>query len=113
MKTKWWPGTESNRRRQPFQGCALPTELPGHLRSILLAPFRFCQFGGRDPLYQLSGHRRAHEATRAAGGETRARIVLTLVRRHRLLSAIPPIRVWREEDVVQGLPEHEQTPMHD
>src|SRR5215469_1046258 len=26
---KWWPGTESNRRRQPFQGCALPTELPG------------------------------------------------------------------------------------
>ena|ERR1700674_2914525 len=27
---RWWPGTESNRRRQPFQGCALPTELPGH-----------------------------------------------------------------------------------
>src|SRR6478736_5239065 len=26
----WWPGTESNRRRQPFQGCALPAELPGH-----------------------------------------------------------------------------------
>ena len=25
----WWPGTESNRRRQPFQGCALPAELPG------------------------------------------------------------------------------------
>jgi hypothetical protein len=24
-----WPGTELNRRRQPFQGCALPTELPG------------------------------------------------------------------------------------
>jgi len=23
LKT-WWPGTESNRRRQPFQGCALP-----------------------------------------------------------------------------------------
>ena len=20
----WWPGTESNRRRQPFQGCSLP-----------------------------------------------------------------------------------------
>ena len=19
----WWPGTESNRRRQPFQGCAI------------------------------------------------------------------------------------------
>ena len=29
----WWPGTELNRRRQPFQGCALPPELPGHVRS--------------------------------------------------------------------------------
>ena len=28
----WWPGTELNRRRQPFQGCALPAELPGHGR---------------------------------------------------------------------------------
>ena len=27
---RWWPGTELNRRRQPFQGCALPPELPGH-----------------------------------------------------------------------------------
>src|SRR5207247_3854407 len=26
----WWPGTELNRRLQPFQGCALPPELPGH-----------------------------------------------------------------------------------
>ena len=32
---KWWPGTELNRRRQPFQGCALPPELPGH--SLLTA----------------------------------------------------------------------------
>jgi hypothetical protein len=30
---RWWPGTESNRRRQPFQGCALPAELPGHVHS--------------------------------------------------------------------------------
>ena len=30
LKT-WWPGTELNRRRQPFQGCALPPELPGHI----------------------------------------------------------------------------------
>ena len=30
LKT-WWPGTELNRRRQPFQGCALPPELPGRL----------------------------------------------------------------------------------
>ncbi len=33
---KWWPGTELNRRRQPFQGCALPPELPGHFLSALL-----------------------------------------------------------------------------
>src|SRR5688572_6377610 len=33
LKT-WWPGTESNRRRQPFQGCALPTELPGHRKKF-------------------------------------------------------------------------------
>jgi magnesium chelatase family protein len=25
----WWPGTESNRRRQPFQGCALPNAVVG------------------------------------------------------------------------------------
>src|SRR5947209_2409574 len=31
---KWWPGTELNRRRQPFQGCALPTELPGRLVNL-------------------------------------------------------------------------------
>src|SRR5216683_5424323 len=31
----WWPGTELNRRRQPFQGCALPPELPGHFRNPL------------------------------------------------------------------------------
>src|SRR5687767_2226842 len=28
---EWWPGTESNRRRRPFQGRALPTELPGRV----------------------------------------------------------------------------------
>src|SRR6266852_6746943 len=36
LKT-WWPGTELNRRRQPFQGCALPPELPGHARAHSLA----------------------------------------------------------------------------
>src|SRR3984957_6964042 len=30
LKT-WWPGRELNPRRQPFQGCALPPELPGHV----------------------------------------------------------------------------------
>src|ERR1700693_6142985 len=34
----WWPGTELNRRRQPFQGCALPPELPGHFLSAQLCP---------------------------------------------------------------------------
>ena len=29
---KWWPGTESNRRHKPFQGSALPTELPGLIK---------------------------------------------------------------------------------
>ena len=36
---KWWilwcRGTESNCRHQPFQGCALPTELPRHSGRIL------------------------------------------------------------------------------
>ena len=30
---KWWPGTESNRRHKPFQGSALPTELPGLIKT--------------------------------------------------------------------------------
>ena len=34
----WWPGTELNRRRQPFQGCALPPELPGHVLFAHLRP---------------------------------------------------------------------------
>src|SRR5438309_741033 len=38
----WWPGTELNRRRQPFQGCALPPELPGHFRNPLPAGREGC-----------------------------------------------------------------------
>jgi hypothetical protein len=30
---RWCRGTELNRRRQPFQGCALPPELPRHTGS--------------------------------------------------------------------------------
>src|SRR6185295_13016330 len=30
----WWPGTELNRRHHDFQSCALPTELPGHKRTV-------------------------------------------------------------------------------
>ena len=43
----WWPGTELNRRRQPFQGCALPPELPGHILSrhpLLLRTARLVRF---------------------------------------------------------------------
>src|ERR1700732_2367156 len=36
----WWPGTELNRRRQPFQGCALPPELPGHVWLTACLPAR-------------------------------------------------------------------------
>jgi hypothetical protein len=38
---RWWPGTESNRRRQPFQGCALPTELPGHFGWVTYVHLRW------------------------------------------------------------------------
>ena len=35
---RWCRGTELNRRRQPFQGCALPPELPRHAgNSVRLA----------------------------------------------------------------------------
>src|SRR5262249_12533808 len=41
---RWWPGTESNRRRQPFQGCALPARgfsaTCGHQRKLLRDLFR-------------------------------------------------------------------------
>src|SRR5665213_4134411 len=43
---KWWPGTESNRRRQPFQGCALPTELPGREETTKPSHFITRRFSG-------------------------------------------------------------------
>ena len=33
VRKTWWPGTESNRRHKPFQGSALPTELPGLIKT--------------------------------------------------------------------------------
>src|SRR5579864_1756535 len=42
----WWPGTELNRRRQPFQGCALPPELPGHFPKTAFHRLR-AQFASR------------------------------------------------------------------
>ena len=32
----WCRGTESNRLRQPFQGCALPVSYPGTGRTVIL-----------------------------------------------------------------------------
>src|SRR5208282_1805575 len=43
----WWPGTELNRRRQPFQGCALPPELPGHFLCTSRSAQRSPQYDGR------------------------------------------------------------------
>ncbi len=43
----WWPGTESNRRRRPFQGRALPAELPGH-NSFILADAQASRRAARD-----------------------------------------------------------------
>src|ERR1039457_2594247 len=48
----WWPGTESNRRRQPFQGCALPvTNYTKHSRT--LDPRHRSLLPGQDKPYSL------------------------------------------------------------
>ena len=38
----WWPGTELNRRRQPFQGCALPLSYLATFRNLLSAGCEDC-----------------------------------------------------------------------
>jgi hypothetical protein len=38
----WWPGTELNRRRQPFQGCALPLSYLATFRNPLSAGCEDC-----------------------------------------------------------------------
>src|SRR5215469_5809307 len=54
LKT-WWPGTESNRRRQPFQGCALPTELPGQ---VFRSRVQGCSFATRQKFGGTNAGRR-------------------------------------------------------
>src|SRR6185503_6125742 len=48
----WCPGTELNRRRQPFQGCALPPELPGHVSACGL----FCALAWDAPEPRRNGY---------------------------------------------------------
>ena len=56
LKTRW-PGTESNRRRQPFQGCALPRSAYPWLSATRLVPPRKSQIGEkRHRIHQLEEH---------------------------------------------------------
>ena len=71
----WWPGTELNRRRQPFQGCALPPELPGHFLSAHLLAANF----GR-ALGALTGRDAAKQNSRCAGTVRNSRIITTVCR---------------------------------
>src|ERR1022692_1470014 len=68
----WWPGTELNRRRQPFQGCALPPELPGHFLSAHLLNGQF----GR-ALGAITGRDAAKQNSRCAGTVRNSRIITT------------------------------------
>src|SRR5579862_6710282 len=47
LEGHWCQGTESNRRHQHFQCCALPTELPWHVLSCFTAPRQACRVGRR------------------------------------------------------------------
>jgi hypothetical protein len=74
----WWPGTELNRRRQPFQGCALPPELPGHyLRATLSAmSIRTTTDGGLGrALGALTGRDAVKQNSRCAGTVRNFRII--------------------------------------
>src|SRR5207245_4560139 len=48
IRKEWWAGTGLNRRRQDFQSCALPTELPAHQTRQDNKGARDCLFDGRD-----------------------------------------------------------------
>jgi hypothetical protein len=82
---KWWPGTELNRRRQPFQGCALPPELPGHFlpahRSSQPAHKTTDGLPSRAALARstcaLTGRDAAKQNSRCAGTVRNSRIITT------------------------------------
>src|ERR1019366_6804697 len=75
----WWPGTELNRRRQPFQGCALPPELPGHFFVRTFLQTTTDSRLGR-ALRALSGRDAAKLNSRCAGTVRNFQIIATLCR---------------------------------
>src|SRR5437879_2081569 len=72
----WWPGTELNRRRQPFQGCALPPELPGHFVCALRL-YPVSDGTGRPFCGDFAG-RIAPSSNRCAGNGRNLGIIATL-----------------------------------
>ena len=63
---EWCRGTESNCRHQPFQGCALPTELPLHLAKFILVPSSSPEI----KTLPYASHPLAVDPTRIGTGET-------------------------------------------
>src|SRR5271155_3095302 len=82
----WWPGRELNPRRQPFQGCALPPELPGHTCTHSLSTK-----DGRPiwpPTCALTGRDAAKQNSRCAGTVRNPRIIATPCRSLKMIAEI-------------------------
>ncbi len=73
---EWCPGVESNYRHHDFQSCALPTELPGHLKK---------------PAYR--GERRSLSRRRSGVEIVVFEIVRRLHRGHRVDAGKPPAEI--------------------
>ena len=73
---EWCPGVESNYRHHDFQSCALPTELPGHLKK---------------PAYR--GERRSLSRRRSGVEIIVFQVVRQLHRRHRVDAGKPPAKI--------------------
>src|SRR5437016_9470229 len=63
---EWCRGTKLNCRHQPFQGCALPTELPRHLAKFILVPSSSPEI----KTLPYASHPLAVDPTRIGTGET-------------------------------------------
>ena len=86
----WWPGTDLNRRRQPFQGCALPPELPGHFlptSCTALSTKRLTAVFAVHWALSLGGMPRSKTAD-ALGTVRNSRIIATLCYSSKLLPTI-------------------------